>query len=146
MLFNIVADIAKLSLFIVCAYALLGAYARRRRPQWAEHLTKRRLSVLGALTLAVGGIKLIEDVLAKESGPVDEAMGWVEDYWTIDSAFKPLHDVLDHSHLNEIDGLDNPTSENIARWIWARLTPMLPGVSCVMVQETPDTGCAYRGE
>ena len=74
MLFNIVADIAKLSLFIVCAYALLGAYARRRRPQWTEHLTKRRLAVLGVLTLAVGGIKLIEDVLAKESGPVDEAI------------------------------------------------------------------------
>lgn len=76
MLFNIVADIAKLSLFIVCAYALLGAYARRRRPQWAEHLTKRRLSVLGALTLAAGGVKLIEDVLAKESRPVDEAILW----------------------------------------------------------------------
>lgn len=76
MLFNLVADIAKLSLFIVCAYALLGAYARRRRPQWTEHLTKRRLAVLGILTLAVGGIKLIEDVVAKESGPVDEAVLW----------------------------------------------------------------------
>ena len=76
MLFNIVADIAKLSLVIVCAYALLGAYARRRRPQWTEHLTKRRLAVLGVLTLAVGGVKLIEDVVAKESGPVDEAILW----------------------------------------------------------------------
>ena len=76
MLFNIAADIAKLSLFIVCAYALLGAYAQRRRPQWTEHLTKRRMAVLGALTLAVGGIKLIEDVVAKESGPVDEAILW----------------------------------------------------------------------
>ena len=76
MLFNVVAGIAKLSLFVVCAYALLGAYARRRRPQWIELLTKRRLAVLGALTLAVGGIKLIEDVVAKESGPVDEAILW----------------------------------------------------------------------
>ena len=76
MLFNIVADVAKLSLFIVCAYVLLGAYARRRRPQWAEHLTKRRLAVLGILTLAMSGIKLIEDVVAKESGPVDEAILW----------------------------------------------------------------------
>ena len=74
MLFNIVADIAKLSLFIVCAYSLLGAYARRRRPQWTEHLTKRRLAVWGVLTLAVGGVKLIEDVVAQESGPVDEAI------------------------------------------------------------------------
>ena len=77
MLFNIVADTAKLCLFIVSAYVLLGAYARRRRPQWTEHLTKRRLAVLGILTLAVGGIKLIEDVVAKESGPVDEAILWL---------------------------------------------------------------------
>ncbi len=76
MLVNIAWDIAKLSLFVVCAYALLGAYARRRRPQWTEHLTKRRLAVLGMLTLAVSGIKLIEDVVAKESGPVDEAILW----------------------------------------------------------------------
>ena len=76
MLLNIVADLAKLSLFIACAYVLLSAYARRRRPQWTEHLTKRRLAVLGILTLAVSGIKLIEDVVAKESGPVDEAVLW----------------------------------------------------------------------
>ncbi len=76
MLFEIAADVAKLGLFIVCAYALLGAYARRRRPQWTAHLTQRRLAVLGILTLAVGGIKLIEDVVAKESGPVDEAILW----------------------------------------------------------------------
>ena len=76
MLFNILADVAKLGLFIVCAYVLVGAYARRRRPQWTEHLTRRRLAVLGILTLAVAGIKLIEDVVAKESGPVDEAILW----------------------------------------------------------------------
>ena len=76
MLLEIAADAAKLSLFIACAYLLLGAYARRKRPQWTEHLTKRRLAVLGILTLAVGGIKLIEDVVAKESGPVDEAILW----------------------------------------------------------------------
>lgn len=76
MLFNIAADVAKLSLFIACAYLLIGAYARRRRPHWAVHLTRRRLAVLGTLTLAVGGIKLIEDVIGKESGPVDEAILW----------------------------------------------------------------------
>ena len=76
MLLNILADIATLSLFIACAYALLGAYARRRRPQWTEHLTKRRLAVVSLLTLAAGGVKLIEDVVAQESGPVDEAILW----------------------------------------------------------------------
>ena len=76
MLANIVADVVKLSLFIACAYLLLVAYARRRRPQWTEHLTQRRLAVLGILTLAVTGIKLIEDVVGRESGPVDEAILW----------------------------------------------------------------------
>ena len=76
MLLELAVDIAKLSLFIACAYAVLGAYARRRKPQWAEHLTRRRLAVLGILTLAVGAIKVIEDVVAQESGPVDEAILW----------------------------------------------------------------------
>ena len=76
MLFNLAVDWAKLSLIVVCAYALLAAYARRRRPQWTERLTQRRFAVLGMLTLAVAGIKLIEDVVAKESGPVDEAILW----------------------------------------------------------------------
>ena len=76
MRFEIAADLAKLGLFIACAYLLLGAYARRRRPQWTEHLTRRRLAVLGILTLAVAAIKLIENVVAKESGPVDEAILW----------------------------------------------------------------------
>ena len=76
MLLNIVAEVAKLGLFIVCGYVLLGAFARSRRPQWTEGLTKRRLAVLGILTLAVSGIKLIEDVVAQESGPVDEAILW----------------------------------------------------------------------
>ena len=53
MLFDIAADAAELGLFIACAYVLLGAYARRRRPLWTKHLTKRRLVVLGVVTLAV---------------------------------------------------------------------------------------------
>ncbi len=76
MLLDIAADVAKLSLFVACAYLVLAAYARRRRPDWTAHLTNRRLAVLGVLTTAVGGIKLIEDVVAKESGPVDEAVLW----------------------------------------------------------------------
>lgn len=76
MLFEFVADIAKLGFFIICAYALLNAYARRRKPRWAVPLTKRRLAVLGMLTLGVGAVKVIEDVVAKESGPVDEAILW----------------------------------------------------------------------
>lgn len=76
MAFELVADIAKLGFFIACSYAVLNAYARRRRPHWTEHLTRRRLAVLGLLTLAMVAVKVIEDVVGKESGPADEALLW----------------------------------------------------------------------
>ena len=80
------------------------------------------------------------------AGPVDETTGWVMDFSDITAAFKPLRDRLDHYHLNEIEGLENPTSENIARWIWKRLHPALPGLSRVTIRETCTAGCEYRGE
>jgi 6-pyruvoyltetrahydropterin/6-carboxytetrahydropterin synthase len=79
-------------------------------------------------------------------GTVDQAAGWVMDFGDIKSAFKPLYDQLDHYYLNEIDGLENPTSENLAQWIWVRLKPALPELSKVVVNETCTSGCVYRGE
>ncbi len=79
------------------------------------------------------------------SGPVDEAAGWVMDFGEIKAAFAPLDDQLDHRYLNEVAGLDNPTSENLARWIWDRLAGSLP-LSAVTVRETCTSGCTYRGE
>jgi 6-pyruvoyltetrahydropterin/6-carboxytetrahydropterin synthase len=79
-------------------------------------------------------------------GPVDEHAGWVMDFAAVADAFEPLHDQLDHRYLNEIEGLDNPTSENVARWIWERLAPTLPGLSQVVVRETCTAGCIYRGD
>ena len=67
------------------------------------------------------------------------------DFDEITRAFAPLHDQLDHHYLNEVDGLDNPTSENLARWIWGRLAGALP-LSAVVVRETCTSGCIYRGE
>jgi 6-pyruvoyltetrahydropterin/6-carboxytetrahydropterin synthase len=78
-------------------------------------------------------------------GEVDEATGWVLDFGEIKEAFQPLHDQLDHRYLNEVAGLDNPTSEVLARWIWRRLTGRLP-LSAVTVRETCACGCVYRGE
>jgi 6-pyruvoyltetrahydropterin/6-carboxytetrahydropterin synthase len=78
------------------------------------------------------------------AGPVGEETGWVADFADIKAAFAPLHDQLDHRYLNEVDGLANPTSENLARWIWDRLQS-LP-LSAVTVRETCTSGCAYRGE
>ena len=79
------------------------------------------------------------------SGPVDEK-GWVMDFADIKEAWQPLHAVLDHHYLNEMEGLENPTSENIARWIWARLKPELPGLSKIVLNETCEAGCIYEGE
>ncbi len=80
------------------------------------------------------------------TGPVGEDSGWVMDFADIKRAFQPLYDRLDHHYLNEVDGLDNPTSENLARWIWQRLKPELPALSQVVVHETCTSGCVYRGE
>ena len=80
------------------------------------------------------------------TGPVGEESGWIMDFADIKAAFKPVYDALDHRYLNDIDGLENPTSENIARWIWTRMKPALPALSCIQVRETCTSGCRYRGE
>jgi len=78
-------------------------------------------------------------------GDVDVATGWVMDFADIRAACEPLRLALDHHYLNEIHGLENPTSEVLAQWIWGRLVAALPGLSCVVVRETCTSGCAYRG-
>ncbi len=79
-------------------------------------------------------------------GEVDPHSGWIMDFADLKRAFQPLYDCLDHNYLNEIDGLENPTSEHLARWIWLRLRATLPGLSRVVVRETCTSGCAYVGE
>ena len=80
------------------------------------------------------------------AGDVDQHSGWVMDFADLKVAFKPLHDQLDHNYLNEIPGLENPTSENIARWIWQHLKPRLEPLSKVVVRETCTSGCIYTGD
>ena len=80
------------------------------------------------------------------TGPLQEPLGWVLDFGDLKAAWAPLHDALDHRYLNDVPGLENPTSEMLARWIWARLAPTLPGLSEIVVRETCTTGCRYRGE
>ena len=79
-------------------------------------------------------------------GPMDESLGWVVDFADIRAAVDPVLEQLDHNYLNDIDGLANPTSENIARWIWSRLKPALPMMDRVVVRESPNSGAVYRGE
>jgi 6-pyruvoyltetrahydropterin/6-carboxytetrahydropterin synthase len=78
-------------------------------------------------------------------GEVDEKLGWFMDFAELEAAFKPFYEQLDHHYLNEIDGLANPTSENLARWIWSNVAPALPGLSKVVVRETCTSGCVYEG-
>lgn len=79
------------------------------------------------------------------SGPLDAQLGWVLDFAEIKTAVKPIVEQLDHHYLNEIEGLENPTSENLAIWIWDRLHPSLPGLSRIVVRETCTSGCSYSG-
>src|SRR5512136_1686638 len=85
-------------------------------------------------------------VVVHVSGPVDPRLGWVIDFGDLKKAFRPLYDQLDHHYLNDIPGLENPTSENLARWIWRHLKPALPQLNKVEVRETCTSGCVYRGE
>lgn len=79
-------------------------------------------------------------------GPVDTHFGWLRDFAEVRDAMAPLIELLDHHYLNEVDGLDNPTSENLAKWIWDRVGTALPGLCQVVVQETCTSGCVYRGQ
>jgi 6-pyruvoyltetrahydropterin/6-carboxytetrahydropterin synthase len=78
-------------------------------------------------------------------GQLGAATGWIMDYAEIKRIFQPVYDQLDHRYLNEIAGLENPTSEILAKWIWERLKPDLPNLSQVIINETCTTGCIYRG-
>ena len=80
------------------------------------------------------------------AAPEDARLGWVMDFADVKAACAPLVDALDHRYLNDIEGLENPTSELLARWIWQRLKPRLAGLSAITVKETCATGCVYRGE
>jgi len=79
------------------------------------------------------------------SGPVDGHLGWVMDFADVKAAFDPLYRQLDHHYLNDVPGLENPTSENLAKWIWQKLEPTLPQLSAVVVHETCTSGARYTG-
>ena len=71
--------------------------------------------------------------------------GWIVDYTVIKNSVKPIIERLDHHLLNEIEGLENPTSENISIWLWQKLKPLLPGLTKIELKETPTTGVIYEG-
>jgi 6-pyruvoyltetrahydropterin/6-carboxytetrahydropterin synthase len=78
-------------------------------------------------------------------GAVQGTSGWVRDFADIGAAMRDVHEELDHRYLNDIAGLENPTSEMLATWVWRRLEPRLPGLSRIVIHETCTSGCEYRG-
>ncbi len=106
----------------------------------------RRLPRLpdGHPCLQVHGHGFVVELVVR--GEIDPAVGWVLDYATIADAWKPVAQQLDHAYLNDVDGLENPTSEIIAIWIWQRVKAALPGLYEVSLCETPETRVTYRGE
>ena len=79
-------------------------------------------------------------------GPLDPELGWVVDFADLKQAFQPVFDALDHRYLNEVPGLENPTSEVLAKWVWEKLKPALPALSRIEIHETCSAGCVYCGE
>jgi 6-pyruvoyltetrahydropterin/6-carboxytetrahydropterin synthase len=79
-------------------------------------------------------------------GPVDPRTGWLMDFGELKEKFRPLEEALDHRFLNEIPGLENSTSEHIARWIWQHLKPEVPPLHSITIHETCTSKCVYRGE
>jgi 6-pyruvoyltetrahydropterin/6-carboxytetrahydropterin synthase len=78
-------------------------------------------------------------------GHVNPDTGFLIDYSRLDEMWQPLHDTLDHNYLNDVPGLENPTSEILAHWLWQRIKPTLPELTRVIVHETCDARCEYEG-
>lgn len=78
-------------------------------------------------------------------GEVNPKTGWIYDHAVISQAMTPIVDQLDHAVLNEVPGLENPTIELMAAWLWDRLAPQLPDLAEIVIHETPSARCSYRG-
>ena len=76
---------------------------------------------------------------------IDKTTGFIIDFQEIEDAFHPIMEILDHKYLNDIEDLNNPTSENICIWIWKKLKPSLPNIYEIEIKETDSTGCIYKG-
>lgn len=83
------------------------------------------------------------DILVR--GPLDPVLGWVLDFGAVKAAVQPIVEQLDHRYLNEIEGLENPTSEVLSAWIWHRVAARLPGLYAVRILETCNSACTYFG-
>lgn len=79
-------------------------------------------------------------------GPWDEKVGWMYDYHDLDQLIRPILKPLDHSYLNDVPGLENPTSEALCFYLFEKIKALLPELQKVTVAETPSTECSYSGD
>lgn len=79
------------------------------------------------------------------SGDLDPELGWLIDFADIKKIVKPIIDQLDHTYINDIEGLENPTCEHIAIWIWDHIKQQLPQLQRIELKETPTSGVIYEG-
>ena len=85
------------------------------------------------------------DIRIVVEGPVGERTGWVQDFDDLKIAIEPVIRELDHTCLNDARGLENPTSEMLAIWVWGKICSDLPALSRIEVKETRNSGCIYKG-
>ncbi|MAZ37706.1 MAG: 6-carboxytetrahydropterin synthase QueD [Crocinitomicaceae bacterium] len=78
-------------------------------------------------------------------GDLNPKLGWVMDFSDLKAVLKPILDQLDHNYLNDIKGLENPTSEVLVVWIWNQIKPALPLLTRLELKETPTSGAIYEG-
>lgn len=79
------------------------------------------------------------------TGDLDPKLGWILDFADIEACWKPLHALLDHRYLNEIEGLENPTAEILARFIFDRFELPTGRLASVTVHETCTSEATYEG-
>lgn len=79
-------------------------------------------------------------------GKPDARLGWIIDFAELKKIVKPVVGALDHKCMNNVPGLENPTCELIAVWIWDQLKPLLPALKRIELHETPTSGVIYEGD
>lgn len=80
------------------------------------------------------------------SGNIENNNGWVMDFAVLKNTINSIIEIIDHKVLNDISGLENPTCENIARWLWVKIKVVIPELTRIELHETPTTGVIYNGE
>jgi 6-pyruvoyltetrahydropterin/6-carboxytetrahydropterin synthase len=78
-------------------------------------------------------------------GPIDEKLGWVADFAGIKQSINSVLDLIDHKMLNNIEGLENPTCELLAVWLWDKIKISIPYLQRIELHETPTSGVIYEG-